>query len=260
MTNDNSHNSQNDRDQDNPQDQSLDDQASTLIDKLSAKLARAVEEVFRTISSDEIVAANMALHTSHPDWSKKKKAKSIVRDCIGRCGGAGVTAASVSMIPLVGIGASYASIIPEEIYILRELFTMILRIGNIYDRTPRSIHFAEALALAGLEEDPSTHLTDIQVGKISSKTATRMGDLWLAKTMATRLTFEAGEAVAKKAVLSRTMFKGVLGRIPVLGMAIGGGMNIYSAWRVGHRSIQYFGSKPGDKSSHKFGYKFRRNI
>ncbi len=214
----------------------LEDQDSTFFDKLNEKLAASVRGIYAGISHDEIISENLALSSANPDWSQRQKAKSVVSTCVKVCGGVGFTAASASMLPGIGIGVAYGSIIPEELYVLRCLFVMVLRIGNIYGHAPSSVGFEGVLALVGRNELASPNLKKT----LFRKTATKAGDRLVSKMVTERLILGVEENLIRRSVFSTTLFRGFIKRLPILGVAVGSGMNMYSAQSVGRRSITYF--------------------
>ncbi|MGK5086593.1 hypothetical protein WDW86_03475 [Bdellovibrionota bacterium FG-2] len=220
--------------------ESLEDQDSDFLSGLNQKLAASVRGVYGGISHDEIVSETLALSAKNPDWSQRRRAKSVVNTCIKQCGGAGLTAASVSMIPGIGVGIAYGSIIPEELYVLRSLFVMVLRIGNIYGFSPEAVGFDVALGLVGREELASPDLGKTLRTSMLRKTVTKAVDRMVSKVLAGRLVAGVEEGVIRRALVSSTLLKGVVKRLPLLGLAIGSGMNIYAADSVGRRAIHYF--------------------
>ncbi len=224
--------------------ESLEDQDTGFLSGLNEKLAASVRGVYRGISHDEIVSETLTVSAKNPEWSQRKRAKSVVNTCIKQCGGAGLTAASVSMIPGIGVGIAYGSIIPEELYVLRSLFVMVLRIGNIYGFSPEAVGFEVALALVGREELANPDLGKTMRTSLGTsmlrKTATKTADRMVSKVLAGRLVAGVEEGVIRRTLVSSTLLKGVVKRLPLLGLAIGSGMNIYAADSVGRRAIRYF--------------------
>lgn len=206
-----------------------------------------IREIYDSISHDELVAENLMLSEKNEDFNEKQKAKLVVRHCIKQCGGASLMCATSGMIPIIGIGISYASIIPEELYITKSLMTMVLKIGDIYGVSPATIKYSEIISLIGLHhEDPnakpssSRKFSKRDAKKIITKTGTKAVDDFVAKKVSDKLLLAANKKAATKAVLSRSLAHRIIRKLPIVGIAVGSGSNILLAERVGRRSIQYF--------------------
>ncbi len=221
---------------------------------LSDRIAEKIKEVYDSVSKEEIVTDNMTLRIKHPDWSDKKCAGNIVRTYVKKCTGAGITAASSSAIPFVGVPLSYESILPEELFILKNLFIMMLRISDIYGTPPDVIKYTSLLSLIGFDscekEQNSTSNSETntfddvvkrEVRKVPTKMVTKVGDRLATKTVTSRLTPQLLERnAARKTFSFRLFFRGALKRVPVIGIAVGGSMNFFLARTVGKRTIRHF--------------------
>ncbi|MBF0492778.1 MAG: hypothetical protein HQM15_08360 [Deltaproteobacteria bacterium] len=215
--------------------ESLENLESNFLVTVGEKLAAVICDTYYSISADEIVSDNLLLSEVHENWSERERAKSVIRNCIWKCSRAGLTTSSLSMIPFIGTGVAYASIIPEELFIFRALFTMVLRIGNLYGLSPKRIKFSEVLPLVGLECGKKDSLSGFDLSKRNAKrtmtkTATRVADQMLAKRFVTQLFI----------VNEKNMTRWFVQRLPILGAILGSGMNIFQARQVGLRAIEYF--------------------
>lgn len=222
-----------------------------FLESVSDRVITKAREIYDAISADEVIGENLELRGRHPSWNTKRMAASIVSHYIKVCSGIGVTAASSSVVPVVGGAISYASVLPEELFLMKYLFTMTMRIGDIYGYPPESLKFNEILSVLYLDgnqqETKPVEKTEMVaergLKKVSAKTATRLGDRIFARAVVSRFTADTAEqAIARNAVI-KGIFRGILKRFPFFGIIMGGGLNHYFAKNTGKRAIQYFERK-----------------
>ncbi|MGK5083018.1 hypothetical protein WDW37_06905 [Bdellovibrionota bacterium FG-1] len=214
-----------------------------MLRRFGEKLTAGARKIFDELSLEELVRSNATLSAKEPALNREQLAKAVINACARQCAGVGLAASSATMIPVIGTGISYASIIPEELMLLKLLFMMVLRIADVYGVAPKTVDFYEVLYLVGWGGSDGHN-----VKKMMMKTVTQSGDRLLARALADglaermfdRVAVGVGENMAKKTVLSSTLLRGIVKRLPLVGLAVSGGMNVYQAKSVGRRSIRHF--------------------
>jgi hypothetical protein len=179
------------------------------------------------IDKDDIHATISKLKKNHPHYEERKLVQLVVRQSSRLAAAVGVTSSGPSLIPGFGTAIAIASMVPEELFLIRQKCKMILKIGAIYGFDPRQEErIYEIINLAG---NPSMSFEALKIAK---------DDL-------IRLSVRAAATIGSKTERSSGFGLLALGRktvrrLPLFGLAVGGAINSIAFRSLGRKTSRFY--------------------
>lgn len=181
------------------------------------------QRAFESVDKEKIVRSVSKLRQDHPGENPALLTGRVVRVAAGLSAVAGIAAASPALLPGVGVAISVVGIVPEEIFLTRRKCSMLLKIANIYGfdpAKPERLH--EIIAL--VENSPRMIQTLItakdDIGRLMARAAVSLGSAPV-----------RGTVLGTKAVS-----RGVVRRLPAIGLVAGGAINYFAFRNLGRRA------------------------
>ncbi len=195
---------------------------------------RKWHQIFMRLNKKEIAATVRELAEKHPDHSREKLAKGVVRRSARQSAAVGLATATPALIPGIGTAISIVGILPEEYYIMRKQCELVLEIAAIYEFSLDEYErLYEIITLVG---SPSRSIEALMVAKYDIR------------RMAAKVAVHLGSESGRGALLGlKTASRGAIRRLPALGFFAGGAINYYSLNSLGKKAVRFYALRKNGK-------------